>query len=380
MPIDGENDGGGGDADVDACGPRLTGVEGGSSVTNGRRREGVTERALGALSGVRPSLRRVVTGVGGRRSTSVNRPVRVLNVVTNEKAEFFKQQVKSLAARGVEVDTLTVPGENRIGGTRSPFSYLDLFPYVFRRSFGEYDVLHANYGLTGPVALAQPNLPVVLSLWGSDLYGTFGPVSRVCARLSDAVIVMSGRMKEDLGVDCAVIPHGVDLGRFAPESKKSARQAVGWDPDERHVLFPYSPENDIKDYPRAERVVDRVDARHPEAVSLQWIKNVPHEQVPTYMNAADCLLLTSKREGSPNTVKEALACSVPVVSTDVGNVQDLLRGVEPSAVRRTDDGLVEALTGVLEHGGRSNGRERARELSLERMAERIEGVYRRVLE
>lgn len=311
-------------------------------------------------------------------------PVRVLNLVTNDEARFFKQQLDVLERRGVDGTTLAVPGKNRVTNesvtSRSVTDYLRFCPTVLRRSFDSYDLLHANYGLTAPHALAQPNLPVVLSLWGSDLLGRYGPVSRWCARWVDAVIVMSERMADALDVDSYVIPHGVDLDRFRPRPQREAREAVGWRHDAEHVLFPYPTQRDVKDYPRAERVVERVRDRLDADVELQTLHGVPHDEMPAYVNAADVLLLTSKREGSPNSVKEALACNLPVVATDVGDVRERLDGVEHSCVRETDRGLVEGVVDALERGRASNGREAAREVSLERMGERIEDVYASVLD
>lgn len=304
-------------------------------------------------------------------------------MVTNEHARFYQQQVGTLERQGIDCTTLAVPGSAKADdGTpdsRSVLDYVRFYPSVLRHSFGDFDLLHANYGLTAPAALTQPNLPVVLSLWGSDLMGQFGPMSRFCARHVDAVIVMSDEMAAALDVDCEVIPHGVDLDRFDPLPQETAREAVGWRSDAKHVLFPYQPERDVKDYPRAERVVERVRSRLGTDVELQTLHGASHDRVAVYLSASDALLLTSKREGSPNSVKEAMACNVPVVATDVGDVRQRLDGVDPSFVCSTDAELVDGLTTVLERGERSNGREVIRPLSLEQMGRRIAAVYESVL-
>jgi glycosyltransferase involved in cell wall biosynthesis len=101
--------------------------------------------------------------------------------------------------------------------------------------------------------------------------------------------------------------------------------------------------------------------------------------MPSYLNAADALLLTSKREGSPNTVKEAMACNVPVVATDVGDVRQRLEGVTGSYVCQTDEELVEALACVLECEEESNGRDTIRDLSVEGMGTEIKRIYETIL-
>jgi glycosyltransferase involved in cell wall biosynthesis len=251
---------------------------------------------------------------------------------------------------------------------------------VFRKSFDDYDLLHANYGLTAPMALAQPKLPVVLTLWGSDLLGEYGWLSQRCARHCDAVVVMSDEMADELDVTCHVIPHGVDCQRFSPAPPAVARDQVGWDGNARHVLFPYPPSREVKDYPRAERVVEAASERIDAPVELQTLFGVDHDDMSTYYNAADVLLLPSKSEGSPNSVKEAMACNLPVVSTDVGDVGERLAGVAPSHVCTSDEELVDGLVDVLSDPRRSNGRQAARDVSLERMGERLRAVYDTVLE
>lgn len=307
----------------------------------------------------------------------------VLNLVTKRNARFYQQQVDALAAMGVESTTLAVPGRDYDQASvesRSMLDYLKFHPSVLRHSFGDYDLVHANYGLTAPSGLAQPNLPVVLSLWGSDLMGKYGRVTKWCAGHCDAVVVMSEEMATQLGHPCYVIPHGVDLGKFAPAPQPAARDAVGWRQDAYHVLFPYATRRAVKDFPRAERVVAAAAERLGRPVEVQTVYGEPHDAMPTYMNAADALLLTSQREGSPNSVKESMACNLPVVATDVGDVGDRLEDVANSHVADTDEGLVDALAAVLAAGERSNGREHVRDVSLERMGERLRCVYEAVLE
>jgi len=313
--------------------------------------------------------------------------MRVLRLVTTPEKSFFEGETAALEAAGVDLTTVPVPGENTAHSTdatgsdyRSALDYLRHAASTFRQSFGDYDLVHASYGLTGPAALAQPNLPVVLTLWGSDLMGRFGPVSRWCARRSDAVIVMSGEMAETLGQPCHVIPHGIDIERFSPRPPDEARAELGWSGAARHVFFPYPRKRDVKDFPRAEQVVARVRERLDAPVELHVAEGIPYDRMPLHMNAADALLLTSEREGMPNTVKEALACDLPVVSTDVGDVAAWLEDVEPSDVGETDVELADALVDVLERRERSNGRAAVRQLDWSNVAGRIIQVYRDVVD
>lgn len=303
--------------------------------------------------------------------------MRVLILATHETNE-IEQQRAALEQRGVESEQLTVPGSVRDGG-HTLGDYGRFLPRVLRRSAESFDLVHANYGLTAPMAVVQPHLPVVLSLWGTDLAGPFGPLSRLCARYCDAVVVMSTRMARLLDQDCTVIPHGVDLEQFEPVSQGKAREAVGWESDANIVLFPYSPDRTVKNHPRAVRIVDRVEAALNAPVDLRTVSGRPHEEIPTYLNAADVLLLTSEREGSPNVVKEALACNTPVVATDVGDVAERAAGLEGVTVSNDDTALVAGVAAALTRCPDPDTRAAVEPVSLDRTTAALHRVYRRVV-
>lgn len=309
--------------------------------------------------------------------------VRILSLVTNNESRFYNQQIDGLRARGHTVDTLSVPGSRNLGGAtkknRPISAYLRYYPRVVAAASDGYDLVHANYGLTAPPAILQPFSPVVLTLWGSDLMGTYGWVSDFCSKFADAVVVMSEEMAEAVSSECYVIPHGIDLELFRPLPQAKARTALDWDRDAQHVLFPYDPSRTVKDFPRAERVVERARTELDSPIELQTVSGVDHTEMPQYMNAADSLLLTSKREGLPNSVKEAMACNLPVVATSVGGVPQLLRGVSHSAVHDADEDLVESLANILRAGERSNGRRMVAPIGLTNQLDRIEHVYESVL-
>lgn len=307
----------------------------------------------------------------------------ILSLVTSDHAKFYRQQIDGLRARGHTVDVRSLSGmkvkDGVDQGGRSVTAYARYYPQAVADAFGSYDLVHANYGLTAPPAVVQPCCPVVLSLWGSDVMGTYSRVSKLCARFADAVIVMSEEMSDELGRPCHVIPHGIDLDRFSPQPQAEARTELGWDHDSYHVLFPYGPSRAVKNFPRAKRIVAAASEGLDRPVELQTMSGEPHERVPTYMNAADVLVLTSHSEGSPNTVKEALACNLPVVSVAVGDVRTQLAGVSHSTVSSDDDELTAALRAVLQAGDRSNGRETVEHLRVDRQLDRVEAVYRSVL-
>jgi glycosyltransferase involved in cell wall biosynthesis len=320
--------------------------------------------------------------------------------------EFFLDQVRILEERGVECDTLypanfekkgTVHGDwsihegflQKIAG-HNPLYYAIrgsmLYPRILESSLTEeYDIVHVNSGVVAPLGVLQPDRPLVMTFWGDDvlgyrLAGLQPKMTKFCATQSDYVIVRSQEMRDALPCDASIIPSGVDLSKFEPMDQTEAREAVGWEPTGRHVIFPYHRGHTKKRYPVAKRTVEKVNEALDEPVRLQEVYDADHDEMSLYYNAADVLLLPSLREGSPNTVKEAMACNLPVVSTDVGDTRTRLGPVKNSYVCSTDSELVDAVVSVLETGDRSDGREYVRDVSLERMADQILSIYDSLLE
>lgn len=329
--------------------------------------------------------------------------MKTLQIVTTDNRSFFNNQVESLEQKGIQCDVIPVSltrDEYSQIRERTPMGFLPekqhslryymlqtLFSYpkvLYRIQTGEYDLIHANCGLSAPFALLQPERPVVQTFWGTDLmgdyvYGQYDRVCDFCAKRFAASIVRNKSMEQKLDVNAHIIPAGVDMDLFEPSSMEAARQSVGWSSEKRHILFPYAPRNERKNYPLAKSVVEMVNERVDDEVVLQTVYNVSHDRIPTYMNASDALILTSKLEGSPNTVKEAMACNLPVVSTDVGDVRERLAAVHPSTVASETDELVDGLVSVIEDGGRSNGREQVKPLSWDRIGDEIISVYETVV-
>jgi glycosyltransferase involved in cell wall biosynthesis len=293
---------------------------------------------------------------------------------------FFTQQIETLESKGVNCTVCVVPGEDQIDGAmgdgRGVREYLRFLPTVRRElRCGKYDLIHANYGLTAPFALTQFKLPVLLTLWGSDVVGFDGLVTKVCAWRADAITVRSKEMRDLLGRDAHIVPSGIDLNRFRPIDKGTARERVGWPLEKKCVLFPYAPDYERKRYPLAERIVERASEQLDAEITLRTVSGVSHDQMPYYVNAADAVILTSRHEGSPNTVKEAMACNVPVVSTDVGDVRERMADVSVGGIGNSEAELIEILINVLETDRPPDGRTAVQEVSWDRIGDRFIDIY-----
>jgi glycosyltransferase involved in cell wall biosynthesis len=202
-----------------------------------------------------------------------------------------------------------------------------------RRAHGgdRFDLVHAHYGLTGWSALALGRrAPLLVTFHGTDLaHPIVGPMSRALARLVDVTATVSATLArsglEGAGVrrSVPVLPCGVNLDRFAPRDRRASRTRLGLDPEGRYLLFPADPARPEKRHDRAAAL-----AAAAGGVELLTYGARSPEEVPDLVNAANAVVATSEREGFGLAPLEALACDVPVLSTDVGIAPLVLRGVE----------------------------------------------------
>ena len=203
----------------------------------------------------------------------------------------------------------------------------------------QYDAIHAHYSLSAFAASLAGARPLVVSLMGSDVKaaGWYKFIIRLFARLFrwKAIIVKSNDMHYDLGIKRAiVIPNGVNMERFKPMDKEECRKRLKWKEESgrRHLLFPANATRPEKDFALAEAACALLDN-----VELHAFENAPNTETPYWYNAADAVLMTSKWEGSPNAIKEAMACSRPIVCTNVGDVAERMSGVEGTFAAQSRD-------------------------------------------
>jgi glycosyltransferase involved in cell wall biosynthesis len=306
---------------------------------------------------------------------------------------FVFSQARSLQDLGIEVDTLA------IRGYASKWEYLNAGVEVFKRNLdGEHDVVHAHYGYSGVVARLDLRRPLVISYCGDDLLGTpavdqpmrmtrrsralAGAFSQL-ARVADATITKSVQMELELppGVRARnhVIPNGVDLEMFKRIDQAAARRQLGWGGDEKVVLFVGNPATERKNFALAERAFRRASALDTR-LRLRLATGVSPADMPTWMSAADVLVHPSWSEGSPNVIKEAMACELPIVATPVGDVPERLDGVAGCHVLAPEErAFADALLDAISHHPCSAARAAVAELSLERVAGRVAAVYESIV-
>jgi len=308
-------------------------------------------------------------------------------------SSFIKSQGESIKVAGIQLDFITINERGFKGYLRES---LQLRKHL---RLHEYEILHAHYGMSAlAVLLARRKEKIVVSFMGDDIVGTNKPngsvtkTSLLLARFNaflankfyDHAIVKSEAMLKRLKISkVSLIPNGVDLVEFKPFNKAEARIKLGIGQKDKLIIFVSDPSRVEKNFPLAQSAVTMLN--DPE-VRFIPIFSQPHESLPDYYNAADVLLLTSFHEGSPNVIKEAMACNCPIVSTDVGDVKWVFGDTAGCFITSYEvEDATKKLQMALEYAkekDRTKSRDRIIELGLdsETIAKKIVDVYERVLQ
>lgn len=304
------------------------------------------------------------------------------------------RQIESLRQIGLTIDTVDMRGIPKL-------KYLQVIPRLHRLA-GEVDVIHAHFGYCGWLgrfaqALRRGKPATVVSFMGDDLLGTpYNPegdllrfsrlmvrTNKSLARNVDQVIVKSQQMANVIApVPSTVIPNGVDLDVFHPIDRRNGRRELKLPLDRKLVLFPGNPEDPRKGFRLASATVEVAARQLNEPIDLVPLWGVQPQQVAVYMNACDMMLMVSLIEGSPNVVKEAMACNLPIIGVRVGDVPEMLDGVSGCAVCQRDSlEMGKRLAHGLIRPGISDGRQTlvCRGLDLQSVARRVVNVYEQAI-
>lgn len=326
-----------------------------------------------------------------------NKKTRVLFVASANSdsfgiGTFIESQGKSLEQEGIEVSYFPVKGKGVLGYLKAAFHLHKL------TKSDNYDIVHAHYSLSGWVAVfALTGKPIVLSLMGDDALGThigpgkiklasyFLPILTIAIQPFIAAIICKSASIQSVVIRqrrSYVIPNGVDLVSFKPSSI-NLRKAFGLEISKKYILFLGNPASSTKNFSLIDKAYKRLNNSD---IDLLVPFPVSYNRVSDYLNIADVLVLTSFMEGSPNVIKEAMACNCPIVSTDVGDVKWVINNTGGCFLASFEvDDFSYKIRKALDFStnvGRTNGRERIVDLGLDSksVAQKIVKVYRKVLE
>jgi len=300
---------------------------------------------------------------------------------------FIVRQVTFLRKAGVDLDVFA------FRGARNPLNYLKACVRVHRKlRCGAYDLVHAQWGQSAVVALPTL-LPLVVTFRGGEGEGLVGDdgnyialgyvlraIGFCMARRADELVLVSSHMQKYIpDRPFHVVPSGLDFSALPLMPQEEARRQLGLPLSKPLVLFVGDPGEARKRYGLAREIVSSLPDTLDAQLVVAW--GVPHDRVPVYMNACDVLLFTSMYEGSPNVIKEALACNLPIVSTAVGDVEARLSGVSGCSVCPDGDPgrMAAALTTVLHRRERTNGRSTVIDLDENVLTRRTIEIYERAV-
>jgi hypothetical protein len=312
--------------------------------------------------------------------------MKVLFIVTEldhplKMNSFIYAQGESLRQMGIDVTYLFLTG-------RGPLKYfLGIFKINQEVKKQKYDLIHGHFSFNSYVASFQKQVPIVASFLGSDILrpnkGLFGILNaHVTKRVKSSAKYFIYKTKEMAKVNrmdpFSIIPNGVNLEIFKIVDKTVARKKIGLDPCKKYVLFASDPARDEKNFPLVEKAMTHIQDK---TVELLIVKNVDQDRLNLYYNACDVLVVSSLREGSINTVKEALAVNLPVVAVDVGDIRQHSRHVGNVVISTRDSSdFAKDVLKVLSCEEKYNSRDYIEtNLSVGSIAEKISNIYNRVL-
>jgi teichuronic acid biosynthesis glycosyltransferase TuaC len=287
---------------------------------------------------------------------------------------FVRDQVEALRRRGdVELELFHFAGGTRNYGNAAR---------ELRRTYDpdQFDVVHVHFGLVAWPALLAGLRPLVVTLHGNDLlHPKSKPFTRAVLPLIDLPSAVSRAFSRNIpGAGrtrrVAILPCGVDLTRFKPIPRAQARERLGLEPDGPYLLFPHATSRPLKRFDRAREAAGDVP--------LLTLGDIPAEEVPYWINAANAVIVPSQDEGMGLAVIEASACNVPAFGTPVGAHAVALAGIEGSACLEWDPQAWRAALAphLAVPDPRVDGRPAAERFSADRMAARVVAAWQALLE
>lgn len=234
---------------------------------------------------------------------------------------------------------------------------LSFIPFLFSLLKFKPNVIHVHFGLTFitlfplyPI-IKLLRIKIVTTFHGGDIINSRSKdnlshklvraFSILVSKLSDLNLAVSKDIMSVLpkGGRNVYLPCGVSHSFYESDIDSNR---------ERIIVFPSNPARKEKNYKRFCRIVEK-SLVSKTGFKVAILDKMNRRQVKELFFKAHCLLLTSDHEGSPQSVKEALVCDLPVLSTDVGDVKFLIKDVPNCTVASSEVDLIAALESICKH-------------------------------
>ena len=302
---------------------------------------------------------------------------------------FMHTALRGLQDIGVDVQL------EYLGNLRSPFQMMSSRKRICALS-RNFDVVHAQYGSACAWATsAIEDTPLIVTLRGSDFL--IGETSwnivglhNLCARALtisvlhrfSAVCAISNRMAREitsggLAKQIIVLPSPLDLDLWRPKAFENHTPNSS---APKNVLFTAQNINvPNKGYALCQRVI-KLANNQIQNVQLNVATGIQHADMPQFVANCDAVLCTSKSEGWPNSVKEALACNIPFVSTDVSDLNEIaMQDSSCRVCKPVPELLAKALCEVLQAPRPTNLRRHVEMMDLKSSSIRLYEIYKSLI-
>jgi len=291
---------------------------------------------------------------------------------------FLKENISSLKSKGIITSTYKI----KSGSIRNRLiSIIQLRKQVKDE---KYDIIHVHWGYNGLFCLGL-NIPNVVTFHGGDLNKPLlWEIRSIIIYLVSKIATITSQHNIFVSKDLAkkglsnknknsVIPMGIDLDKFVPMDKKECREELKLPLNKHLILFGGNASQAIKRLPLARNALEILDDNH-ELITIDYID---HNLMPIFMNASDMLLMTSLNEGSPMMIKEALACNLPVASTNVGDVKEQLYGLENCFIIKdeTPEAIASVIKRCIKCQGIPNSRVKMLNYSIDVLSDMVIDIY-----
>lgn len=303
--------------------------------------------------------------------------MRILIVCSGNKgfvSNFVKDQANALIRAGVEVDFYLIKGKGLLNYIKN------LNPLAQKVSSYNPDVVHAHFGLSGLLCAIFFSSKLVTTYHGSDIHQKKNlRFSKWTIKFSKVNIFVTERLRSIGGVkNGVIIPCGVDLDVFKPYDKQEALSKLNLNPQKKYILFSSRFDFAIKNYDLARIVLEKlVDERY----ELIELLGYSRQEVALLMNACEFAFMTSLNEGSPQFIKEAMACNCPIVATNVGDIEQNTAGIDGCFITNFEiENVLENVKKALDFSkefGRTKSRNRLINLGFDndKIAQRLKQLY-----
>lgn len=291
---------------------------------------------------------------------------------------FIVEQGEAIRRCGVEVDYFAVKGKGLL-------SYFTQRKSLMKK-IKEFqpDLIHAHYGLSGITAVLQNKVPVVTTFHNGETLSFYGNILSSLFSLRTKFMVYVAQHIYDLSYlkrkkNYVILPCGIDLHECVITDKEIARKELGFLTNKKYILFGGAFANLRKNYPLLKAGIELLKRDDIEVLEMKGLTRL---QISKILSACDLFALPTKSEGSPQALKEAMACNCPIIATDVADIRHLLGDIEGHYICSFDPkDVAEKVEKALIFTGRTKGRERIIELGLTNdiVAKKLIEIYKNIL-